>query len=167
VANIATPMDGELALLNQELNDTYLAYGKNGEKFRDNQIAQDKNAYAMSPSAAASRAVTKVSGLYDSSQWDLLDAIESGAELEDMDPEDLPAEMRSMDEEERKEHVRQYAKKRDALRSRVNDLDKDRRLYIANERSKQAETGAKGLDEAMQEGLRSIAEEKGFTFEEN
>ena len=72
-----------------------------------------------------------------------------------------------MNEEERKEHVRQYAQKRDALQSRVTDLDKDRRVYIANERSKQAETGAKGLDEAMQEGLRSIAEAKGFTFEED
>ena len=167
VANIATPMDGELAQLNKELNDTYLAYGKNGEKFRDNQVAQDQNAYTMSPSAAASRAVTKVSDLYDSSQWDLLDAIDSGTELEEIDPEDLPVEMRLMDEKERKEHVRQYAQKRDALQSRVTDLDKDRRLYITNERSKQAETGVKGLDEAMQEGLRSIAKEKGFTFEEN
>jgi hypothetical protein len=167
VANIATPMDAELTLLNKELNDTYLAYGENGEKFRDNQVAQDQNALTMSPSAAASRVVTKVSSLYDNSQWDLLDAIESGAELEEMDPEDLPAEMQSMEEEERKEHVRQYAQKRDALQSRVTDLDKDRRQYISNERSKQAETGAKGLDQAMQEGLRSIAEEKGFTFEEN
>ena len=39
--------------------------------------------------------------------------------------------------------------------------------YIKDERAKLADSDAKGLDEVMQEGLQTLAKEKGFTFEES
>ena len=119
VANIATPMDDELAKLNQELNDTYLAYGADGSRYRQNQLEQDENAGAMSSSAMASRVVTKAGRLYDSSDWDLVDAINGGKPLEEVTTEDLPEEMRSMSTAEREAFVNEQSKKRDEIRARV------------------------------------------------
>jgi polyhydroxyalkanoate synthesis regulator phasin len=165
VANIATPMDSELAKLNQELNNTYLAYGTAGKKRRENQLEQDANAGAMSDSAMASRVVTKAGEMYDNSSWDLVDALEAGASLEEVEPEKLPAEMQSMSDEERQTYVSEQASKREALQAQIGDLDRERRSYIEKERSLRAQAEGKGLDEVMQEGLRTLAEEKGFTFD--
>lgn len=166
VANIATPMDQKLTELNQALNETYIAYGEAGERFQKNQIEQDRNAGAMSSAAAASRVVAKAGRLYDSSRWDLVDAVGTGMALEEIEVENLPVEMQSMDDEGREEFVKEKANKREALRAEINSLDKDRRAYIENERKKQADSAPKGLDEVMQEGLKAIAEAKGFTFED-
>lgn len=166
VANIATPMDEKLNALNQALNDTYIAYGEAGERYRENQLDQDRNAGAMSSSAAASRVVTKAGKLYDSSKWDLVDAVNSGKALEEIEVENLPAPMQAMDNEEREAFVKEQAGKREALQAKIRELGKDRRAFIENERKKQAGSAPKGLDEVIQKGLKSLAEAKGFTFED-
>ena len=166
VATIATPMDGKLTALNLELNETYVAYGEAGLRSQANQIEQDKNAGAMSPSAAASRAVTKAGRLYDTSDWDLVAAVGSGKALEEIEVENLPEPMKDMDDEEREEFVAAKAEKRKELRAEIQELARERRAYIDNERKKQSESTPKGLDEVIQEGLKSLAEEKGFTFED-
>lgn len=166
VANIATPMDEKLTTLNQALNDTYIAYGEAGERYRENQLDQDRNAGAMSSSAAASRVVTKAGKLYDSSKWDLVDAVNSGKALEEIEVENLPVPMQAMDNEEREAFVKAQAGKREALQAEIRELGKDRRAFIENERKKQAGSAPKGLDEVIQKGLKSLAEAKGFTFED-
>ncbi len=165
VASISSPMDKELAELNEELNDTYLAYGAEGWLRRDNQLEQDENAGTMSSTALASRVVTKAGNLYDNSQWDLVHALKNGTRLEEIELEELPDEMQSMSVEERQVYVSEQAKKREALQSQINVLDEERREYIERERSLRAQTEGRGLDEAMQKGLRTLAEEKGFTFD--
>ena len=166
VANIATPMDEKLNALNQTLNDTYIAYGEAGERYRENQLDQDRNAGAMSSSAAASRVITKAGKLYDSSKWDLVDAVNSGTALEEIEVENLPVPMQAMDNEEREAFVKAQAGKREALQAEIRELGKDRRVFIENERKKQAGSAPKGLDEVIQKGLKSLAEAKGFTFED-
>lgn len=166
VANIATPMDEKLNALNQALNDTYIAYGEAGERYRENQLDQDRNAGAMSSSAAASRVVTKAGKLYDSSKWDLVDAVNSGKALEEIEVENLPVPMQAMDNEEREAFVKEQAGKREALQAEIRELGNDRRAFIENERKKQAGSAPKGLDEVIQKGLKSLAEAKGFTFED-
>ena len=166
VANIATPMDEKLTKLNQALNDTYIAYGEAGERYRENQLDQDRNAGAMSSSAIASRVVTKAGKLYDSSKWDLVDAVNSGKALEEIEVENLPVPMQAMDNEEREAFVKEQAGKREALQAKIRELGKDRRAFIENVRKKQAGSAPKGLDEVIQKGLKSLAEAKGFTFED-
>ena len=165
VANIATPMDDELAQLNQDLNDTYLAYGTGGSRYRQNQLEQDENARAMSSSAMASRVVTKAGRLYDSSDWDLIDAISSGKPLEEVAAEDLPEAMQSMSAKEREVFVSEQSKKREEIQARISKLDDERRDFIDRERSLRIQAEGKGLDEVLQNGLRTLAEQKGFTFE--
>lgn len=164
VANIATPMDQKLAQLNLELNSTYVAFGKEGEKFKTNQAEQDKNAADISLPSVVSRTVAKAGALYKNSDWDLLDALESGVELEDLEASDLPEPMKSLNESERKEYVSELAEKREAVASEIAELGRQRSDYIAEERAKLAKSDEAGLDEAILQGVRELAEKKGFEF---
>jgi hypothetical protein len=164
VANIATPMDEEFAVLNQELNETYVAYGQKGLESRQNQIDQDSNVANMSAPAMASRATTKASALYKSDSWDLIDAVKTGKSVEEIAEEDLPEQMQAMEAAERVVYIEQKAKKREEVQERIQTLAVERQDYIQKERAKMADSDEKGLDEVIQEGLQAQAEEKGFTF---
>lgn len=166
VANIATPMDEELAKLNQDLNSTYVAFGKDGGEYKANQVAQDMNTAEMSMPSVASRTVAKAGSLYKNSEWDLLDALESGVELEKMDPADLPEPMKALNEDEREEYVGKLAAKRESVTTEIEELGKKRQVYIARERAKLSSEGDAGLDEAILKGVRELAEKKGFSFSE-
>ncbi len=165
VANIATPMDAQLAALNQELNKTYVPYGRHGKRYRDNQLAQDENAAKMSAPALASRTVTKAGALYNGAEWDLVDALEAGRKLEEVEKKDLPAEMQSMEALEREQFVKEQSEKRQRLEAEIVKLDEERRSYIAEKRREAEASGPKGLDEVILEGLRRLAMDKGFTFD--
>jgi hypothetical protein len=165
VANIATPMDAQIAKLNQELNETYIAYGQDGGRYKQNQLAQDQNAADMSLPSVASRTVAKAGKLYRNQDWDLVDAFESGIAVEEMDTEDLPEKLQSLDVEERKEYVEALARKREDISSEIEALGASRQVYIAEERAKLAENEEEGLDEAILKGIRDLAREKGFEFD--
>jgi Mg-chelatase subunit ChlD len=162
VANIATPMDAELARLNQALSETYVAYGAGGGRFKENQVAQDENAAGLSLPSVASRAVAKAGELYRNEGWDLVDAQKSGVAVEAMAPETLPEPMRSMSTEERKQYVAELAHKREAIGAEIGALGKERQDFIAAERDRLAKDGESGLDEAIVEGLRELAGRQGF-----
>jgi hypothetical protein len=164
VANIATPMDQALAELNVALNETYIAYGKEGAASKANQLAQDENASDMSAPSAASRAVAKAGRLYRNDGWDLVDAMESGVEIEALEEEALPPELQEMSSGERREYVEGLAEKRQQVSAEIAELGKKREDYIATERARNAEADDEGLDEAILGGLRKIAAEKGFEF---
>jgi len=166
VANIATPMDQELALLNQALNETYVAFGEHGGRFKANQAAQDSNAEAMSLPSAASRTVAKAGALYKNEDWDLVDAMRAGKPVAAIEEEALPAEMQVMDIEAREEYVRELAARRDQIAEDIEQLAKKRQAYIALERERLANTGDEGFDAALIEGLKELARKKGFTFVE-
>jgi len=160
VANVATPLDARLAELNDELNTTYVAYGAAGERGRANQLAQDSNAAAMSPAAAASRAVAKAGELYRS-EWDLVDAVQSGKALAEIPAAELPAEMQALPPAEREAYVREKSERRDDLQRQVGELAAERGRYIAEQTVDVAEPG---LDAAILEGIREVAATKGFSF---
>jgi len=164
VANISTPMDAHLATLNKELNDTFIAYGAQGERYRSNQIEQDKNTADMSAPAMASRVATKASSLYKSESWDLVGAVSSGKDLEDIADSDLPDELRKMEAAERKLFVAEKTEQRAEISGRIQALARQRQAFIHAERAKRTNSEEKGLDEVMQQGLQALAEEKGFSF---
>lgn len=167
VANIATPMDEKLAELNQALNKTYVAYGSEGGRFKSNQLDQDQNAADMSLPSVASRTVAKAGNLYRNEQWDLVDALQSGAPIEEMETDELPEEMQSLSTDERKKYVEELAETRKEISEEIAELGKRRQAYIAIERAKFENSDGKGLDEAMLEGLRDLARKKGFEFDES
>ncbi|MFT5175526.1 MAG: hypothetical protein ACI8W7_003717 [Gammaproteobacteria bacterium] len=165
VANVAAPQDKQLRELNAELNKTYVPFGRTGEQRHENQRRQDSNAATMSEQAVAARAVIKASKMYRSADWDLVDAVESGVKLKEVDAKTLPALMRDMNEQERTGYVQQKADQRKSLRAQIQQLGSARADHIATERARMAPSETTGFSAAMQQGLRAIAEKKGFTFE--
>lgn len=165
VANVATPMDEKLVVLNKALNETYVAYGRDGDVHKSNQIEQDRNSEDMSTPSMASRTITKIGKFYDNAKWDLVDAFRSGDAVAEMEAADLPEPMRELNVEQRKDYVVGLSKKREEISAEIQELGRQRDDYIETERARLASDADLGLDAAIVDGLKEIAESKGFTFD--
>lgn len=167
VPQIRAPQDDEIARLGQEINQTYMAYGRKGKASSKRQAKQDSNAAEAAPAAMAERAVFKSSSAYSNEDWDLADAVrKKKVKIEDMDEETLPDEMKGMNKKERKAYVEKQAKKRAEIQAKIQKLGEERKKYIAKQQKAQAAGGADTLDAAMIKSLRSQAEKKNYKFKE-
>jgi hypothetical protein len=164
VAHVAAPQDTEIVKLSEQLNKTYVRYGKNAELAAQNQVAQDNNAKAAAPAASVQRAVTKsCASIYDNSGWDLVDALEKKkVKLEDVKKEELSAEFAKLTPEELKAHVEKQSTERKAIQEKIQTLNKEREAYVSAELKKKGE--GQGLDVAMIKAIRSQAQKQQFTF---
>ena len=98
VVHIATPFDDELVELGQNLNETYIAYGFEGDELKKRQEEQDTNAGSVAPSVLVERTVTKSGKQYkNESMWDLVDAEKEGVDIADIPKDQLPEEMQKYD----------------------------------------------------------------------
>ncbi len=164
VVAIATPMDGELAKLSNELNKTYVGYGVVAKEKAAKQMAMDGAAGAAGAPVAASRAAAKASTLYRNDEWDLVDAQKHGKkDVARMKAEELPAPMQRMSDDERRKFIDGKARERAELQKRIADLSQKRDQFIAAERKKQA-AGPKTFDDAVSSSVRTEAESSGFAF---
>ena len=162
VAQVETPVDARLAELSHELNKTYIPYGENGHSLKERQAEQDANANDMSLGALASRAVTKASELYNSVQWDLVDAFEQGTPLSAIEPELLPEPLQDLSLEEVQREVEAQSRRRDELKKEIRELDSERQQYVEEYRESQ---GAAGLGAALSDALTDQAEKHGFVMD--
>lgn len=160
---VITPEDEAIRKLEAELNGTYIPYGREGKSGRERQQVQDRLA-RKAPASGIERAVSKGSLLYDSSSWDLVDAVlRNKVRLEELKKEDLPQQLRELSLEKRKEFVEDKAKERKRIQADIQKLSENRRSYIEDFKSKRGEPAAeRTLDEAVIEALEEQAEEKGI-----
>jgi hypothetical protein len=102
-----------------------------------------------------------------SGEGELIDALSSGrVKIEDLDEEELPEEMKKMNEEEKKAYVEGVKVKREKLAEELKKLTDQRDEYIALERKRTAETMPKdSFDQQVAEMIRNQAARKGFKFE--
>jgi hypothetical protein len=164
IVHIDTPFDDELVELGQQLNDTYIAFGYEGEEMKMRQEEQDKNAGTLAPQVLVERTVTKGSGQYKNESWDLVDADREGTvEIEEIPEDQLPEEMQKMNMEERKAYIEIKAKEREKIQTDINKLDSKRRDYIAQKLAENREENT--LDAAMLKIIREQASEKNYKFE--
>jgi hypothetical protein len=164
VVHIDTPFDDELVQLGQKLNETYIAYGYEGDELKQRQEEQDANASNISPSVMVERSITKGSGQYKNESWDLIDAKKQGSvDLENIPKDQLPKEMQNMTGEERKAYVEKKSKEREKFQQRITELDKQRRDYIAQKIAENPEENT--LDAAMLKIIRDQASQKNYKFE--
>ncbi len=162
--HIDTPFDDELVNLGQKLNETYIAYGYEGDELKQRQADQDMNASTISPSVMVERSITKGSGQYNNSSWDLVDAEKNGSvKIEEIPEDQLPEEMQKMTDDERKVFVEKKSKERDEYQNQISQLDKQRREYITQKISENPESNT--LDAAMLKILRDQASDKNYKFE--
>ena len=164
IVHIDTPFDDELVKLGQKINETYIAYGYDGDELKQRQKEQDDNASNLAPSVMVERSVTKGSGQYKNESWDLVDAKANGSvDIEEIPKDQLPKEMQSMTLEEQKKYIDKKAKEREAYQNQINDLDKQRRNYIDQKIAENPEDNT--LDAAMLKIIREQASNKNYKFE--
>ncbi len=162
--HVPAPQDKQIAELGVKLNDTYIAYGLKGNVYLERQKAQDSNAAAASKEAALGRALTKSSLHYRNELWDLVDAVNTNKiKFEDIQEEDLPEKMKKMNKEERKVYIEAQAKRRVAIQQRIQELNEQRKKYVAEEMKKRQLQGDT-LGSAVIKAVRAQAKEKNFTF---
>ncbi|MCC6285272.1 MAG: VWA domain-containing protein [Phycisphaerales bacterium] len=167
VESIPSPQDAELQALNAELNTTYIAYGADGERGREEQVRQDANAMAPGSAGAgilADRAVSKSqSWAYCNTAWDLVDACrEKVVDLATLEDAQLPEAMRGKTLEEKKAYVAGFTEKRAKIQSRILELGEERERFIAAARRERAEGAGQTLAEVLCEAVRAQAAKRGF-----
>lgn len=166
VVHVEAPQDAEIVALNEKLNETYLAYGKDGARKLQAQAAQDTNAERNKESGAAvGRAVAKSSQNYYNASWDLVDA----SAAEDFDWEkvkkaDLPEEMRKLDLAGRKKYVAEMKAKRAQIQEKIQALNEARQKFVAEKRRETADGDKTTLDEVVTKTVRDQAGKKGYHF---
>lgn len=161
---IASPYDKEIAQLNQKLNRTYVAYGRQGKKRAARQRKQDANAASMGAGVLAKRSATKSGRAYKNSSWDLVDAAEDGeADVAALEEEQLPPKMRKMSVKQRKRYVARKAAERAQLQKRIARLAKKRSAFVAKKR--RAKGKEKTLDKAMLDTVNRQMVKRGYKFE--
>lgn len=148
--NVATPFDGRIKKLSEELNSTYVAYGSEGKKRARRQQEQDGNAEKTHAAAGAARAVAKAGGLYRNDHWDLVDARKAG---KDVKAEQLPSALRKMSKAELTAHLNAMEAKRKKIRSEIKALATKRKAHVKKEISKRGLKTDQSFDDAVSQGL--------------
>jgi hypothetical protein len=169
---VKTEFDDPIIKLSEELNKTYVAYGREGQAAAANQAAQDKNAKdapvpaGAAQTAAIARGVSKAGALYRNGAWDLVDKMkEKDFDIAKIKEEDLCDEMKKLKPEERLSYLKKKAEERAELQKKVADLAAKRQKKIDEELAKQPKTDAeKALDEAFKAVIRDQAKAKGFAI---
>jgi len=170
IVHIDAPQDQRIALLNSKLNETYVPYGKLGAANAQRQQEQDAKNRSISSGLLAKRVKTKSSSYYSNESWDLVDALEQGevkdAELSTLDKEQLPAVMREMNSEQRKNYVAKQSQERSNIKQEIAELSKQREEHVAAQRKQNIEEGA-SLGDALLGAVKSQATAKGFQLNDN
>jgi hypothetical protein len=166
VAHIDAPQDKTITDLSKQLNNTYIGYGKNRAEHAQKQSCADQDAMANATAGApVSRAVTKASGNYCNTAWDLVDATrDKTIDLASIPNEELPAEMRDLNPEARAAYIEKAAKDRAAIQTQIMELNRQREAYVAEQLKKQATPASQTLDEALVETTRAQATSLGYSF---
>jgi len=171
VQAIATPYDEQLGQLANKLGGTYVAYGggagTEGERYRDvrkemAEVSEARVAASAPASAKAERALNKTVNA-DAYIGDLLQSIENGSvKLEFVKDEDLPADIRKLSPEARKQEIEKRLNERRELRAQIVSLSKQRGEFIAAERKKQNGGKQTGFDAAVATALKEQLSRKGI-----
>ncbi len=161
VARVDAPQDTEIAKLNESLNKTYIAYGGKGKEAVARQEAQDKNAGGLSASSLSTRATAKASAMYQNGDWDAVDAKKEGKKIT---AEEMPAELKNLNDKERDEFIAKKAAERSEIQKQIGKLAAERESFVQNEMKKRSKDSTKSMDDALIESARSQAVKADYAF---
>lgn len=160
---ISSPYDEKIDALNNQLNDTYVYYGRLGASKKELQEKQDNNAESYSKSNKVERAVSKSSHAYKNSTWDLVDAAKDDEKvISQTEEEYLPAEMKGMTMEQRKAYVSKKSADRARIQKEIQVLNEKRKGFIAQQ-SINAEQST--LDASMIKAIKEKAKTKDLRWQ--
>ncbi|AXG69532.1 von Willebrand factor type A domain protein [Kordia sp. SMS9] len=162
IVYVQTPYDKKIMEYNTQLNNTYIAYGSRGSYKITQQATQDANANSINEEIAVDRAVSKSSGFYTNSSWDLVDGIANDSvKLEELSEKELPTELRGKSKEQILAYVKEQQQKRKKIQKNIRDLNAKRKQFISK---KNQEKGKNDLESAMIEAIKKQAARKNYTW---
>lgn len=162
VVHINTPYDDVIIKLNSKLNSTYISYGAMGSKKLELQSQQDNNAMELEEAVAVKRAVSKSSGMYKNSSWDLIDAAEDDEfDVAAVKKEELPKALRDKSKAELTAFIGEKKAERTRIQKEIQQQNAKREIYISQ--NAQEEKGE--LENAMLKAIKRQAAVKKFTWE--
>jgi Mg-chelatase subunit ChlD len=153
---MTTPHDAEIAKLSAAVGETAIAYGT---KERQMAVREKNDAAAeAAPAVAASRAAynTATGGKAIQGRGDLVADLADGAvDLGAIKDEDLPPEMKGMDEAARKVFIAERQAKRAELNTQLAELARKRADFIEREKARLAKEGkGDGFDLKVEETVK-------------
>jgi len=163
IVHIPTPQDDQITQLSEQLNRTYIPFGRQGTERQNTQEAQDSNAKRLSLTSSLQRAVAKSSSHYVNGNWDLVDAVKrDGLDLKKVEMKELPEAMQTMSPQQKKDYVDQKAKDRTQIQLQIQRLNELRNQYVAQVR--QTRPSQDTLGSAITLAVREQALKNGLTF---
>ncbi|MGB5461546.1 MAG: hypothetical protein WBM85_16430, partial [Eudoraea sp.] len=162
IVHINTPYDDVIIKLNSKLNSTYISYGAMGNRKLELQSQQDSNAMELEEAVAVKRAVSKSSGMYKNSSWDLIDASEEDEfDVSAIKKEALPKALRDKSKAELTSFIGEKKAERTRIQKEIQEQNAKREIYI----SKHAQQEKGELENAMLNAIKRQAAEKKFKWE--
>jgi hypothetical protein len=133
-----TPYDSLLLSLNEQINRTYLPYGRRGVKALAQQAEVDRLNFGMSRKVAARRVVVKSqSKLYQNSDWDLVDALQRDSSfLERVDKVVLPDNLKGLSPAALQQLVRSKKTEREQVQQQIRSVHQQREAFLEAELAK-------------------------------
>jgi hypothetical protein len=160
---IPSPYDEKIDALNDQLNKTYIYYGKSGSYKKEQQELQDSNAESYGQSNKVERAVSKSSHAYKNSTWDLVDAAKDDEKVVTQTNEEyLPKEMKGMTIEQRKVYVKEKSAERENVQKEIQVLSEKRKQYITSHSTSENETS---LDATMLKAIKEKGKTKNLSWQ--
>jgi len=165
MVRIAAPQDEEIAALNREIGGTLIGYGAADK--RRGVLAKQAAAEAAAPAAAADRlSYNAATGRAVQGGGELIDSLERGeVRLEDLEAEELPEDLRGLDEKQLAAAVDAKRAKRKEIQARLDKLLAERNAFIVAERKRLAESGeGDAFDQEVSGTVREQAARKGIDY---
>lgn len=164
VQYINTPYDDQITQYNQQINETYVSYGRKGAEKKMNQATQDANAESVSKANYVERSVSKSKQVYKNDSWDLVDKVsEDEKALDNLKKEELPAELKEKSKAEIKTYIAQKSAQREKIQKEISVLAKKRQEYIDTEMKKQKTQD--DLGNAIASSIIELGKNKGYSVE--
>jgi len=165
IVHFNAPQDKELAKLNEKLNKTYVPYGNKGREKSHRQKVQDDKSKTISSALLSKRITAKASSMYDNSSWDLVDALSTGkVELDKLDEEELPEDLRKMTKSKRKDFVQSKVEERLELKKQISELSLERNKYVAEKKKEAGVPGPATINEAVTSAIQKQGALKNYKF---
>jgi len=162
--DIPTPYDSTLITLNYKLNGTYIYYGAAGRGKKELQGSMDVANTTINSYAGVNRAVSKASSkTYYNSTWDLVDAKDEDKKILDkIDYKTLPDSLQKKNKAELEAIVNQKSTERAGIQKEIQDINKKREVFIAEEKIKKAKAG--NNSQTLESEVEKIIREQATRF---
>ncbi|MBT3586321.1 MAG: hypothetical protein HN509_15545 [Halobacteriovoraceae bacterium] len=165
VKHIESPFDDKIILLTEEVNKTYLPYGATGASEYTRMLTLDRQIRSSGNGSYMGWGGYRDGnfGAHTQLNWDLVTASEDpNFDLSAISEEHLPEQLKGKTLAEKKALIKVQSEKRKALKEEIADLQKKRKVYVAEQRQQQNQEEEKDFAAAFHQIILKQLAAKGF-----